>query len=244
MNPIRVCFLIANLDDGGAQRQSLLLLQELTARPEVEAQLFSLHSGINEALLSELGHLRWTNMNVRSNYSPRNIWRLWRALRRERPCIIVSWLLAPDIYSFFLRLALPRILWVLMERNSDYPVEPKFVIRRFLGRYADAIVANSSEGAAYWQRAGARGPWFVLPNIVAIDRPRTMAPNRSMIVYVGRMEAQKNVEVVVRAFCLLAMRRPEADFSRYRTGLGAAPTDFPCCGIRLAGPRVLSRIST
>ncbi|MET4330382.1 glycosyltransferase involved in cell wall biosynthesis [Bradyrhizobium sp. i1.15.2] len=210
MKPIRVCFLIQAMSDGGAQKQCIYLLNELARRDDVELHLLYFFPGVHDALLNR-EKIIIKQIPVRSNYDPLNILRLRRELEQVRPQVLLSWLHACDTYSFFLRWSMPSLRWIMTERNSFYVRDVRFWLRRHLGRYADAVIANSPQGDAYWQAANARGRRFVIPNIV--QTPQVGAIDRSnTILHVGRLEPQKNVEVLIRAFCTLAKRRDDLSF--------------------------------
>ena len=211
---LRVCFLISDLRDGGAQKQCALLANELKKREGVETTFVYFHDGVNSDLLDRSG-LSAIKQPVASNYDPRNILRLRRRLTELRPHILLTWTHSCDVYGFFLRGAWPQMRWIMTERDSFYPLDLRYILRRALGRYADAIVANSQKGASYWQAAGAKGPLFVTSNIVVrSSTPRGAgAASSNRIVTIGRLEPQKNVKTVVQAFCLLAERRPDLNFA-------------------------------
>ena len=209
--PLRVCFLITDFSDGGAQRQCIYLLNELQCRTDLDLHLIYLHSGVHEHLLSR-ANVQVTKLSVTSNYDPRNLLQLRNALRRIRPDILFSWLHACDVYSFFVRRCVPGMRWIFAERGSRYPRDPRYFLRRELGRHADAIIANSAAGGAYWREAGARGPCFVVPNIVRIPGETQGIPRTRSVIFVGRLEPQKNAVILVRAFCALAARRQDLSF--------------------------------
>lgn len=209
---MRVCFLIVDLGDGGAQRQCIYLLNELQGRPDLDLHLIHLHAGVHECLLVR-GRLRVVQLPVTSNYDPRNVLRLRRTLHSIQPDVLLSWLHACDVYSFFARRCVPGMRWLMTERDSDYPPDPRYWLRRMLGRHADGIVANSTKGKAYWDRAGARCRRFVVPNIVRVVSQAMLPKCAVSALYVGRLYPQKNVVTVVRAFCTLATRRPDLAFS-------------------------------
>lgn len=209
MKPLRVCFLIQAMSDGGAQKQCIYLLNELQKRNDIELHLIYFFSGIHDHLL-ETANLAVHRLEIGSNYNPLNIVQLLKLLKQIQPDILVSWLHACDAYSFFVKRSIPRMRWLMTERDSSYPPDPRYWLRRQLGIYADAIIANSEKGKAYWQDAGANCPCFVVPNIVkATPIPGSRAQSA---IYVGRLEQQKNVTTVVRSFCVLARRRSELKF--------------------------------
>lgn len=210
MKPIRVCFLIQAMSDGGAQKQCIYLLNELAGRDDIELHLLHFFPGVHDGLLKR-ENIKIKEIRVKSNYDPLNILRLRRELEQVRPHILLSWLHACDTYSFFLRRSMPSLRWIMTERNSFYVRDVRFWLRRHLGRYADAIISNSPQGDEYWRGANARGRRFVIPNIVQTPQATSIERNNT-ILHVGRLEPQKNVEVLIQVFCTLARRRDDLSF--------------------------------
>lgn len=210
--PQRICFLIAGFADGGAQRQCIFLLNELRKDPDLEITLVYFHKGVHDDLLERDG-LTVVRVPVKSNYDPRNILKLRRLLKDIRPHILMTWLQNSDVLGLFLRSAVPGMRWLMTERDSDYPLDPRFILRRMLGRHADAIVANSAKGRAYWENAKALGALYVVPNIVHVSGAMSDNVRPSRIVTIGRLEPQKNAGTVVKAFCQLAKRHPLLGFA-------------------------------
>lgn len=207
----KVCFLIPGFSDGGAQVQCIRLLNELQTR-DIDVSLIHFYDGTHFGTL-RTDNVRVIKMPVRSNYDPRNILKLRTVLKELEPDILMSWLQSCDTYGFFLKHSLPGLRWVMTERDSDYPLDPRFLLRRLLGRHADVIVANSQKGADYWRRARARGSLFIAPNIVPLSPEPAHDERGPRILTIGRLVPQKNVATTVEAFALLARRRPELRFA-------------------------------
>lgn len=218
MKTIRVCFLIQAMSDGGAQKQCVYLLNELQNRKDVDLHLIYFFPGVHDHLLQR-GNLSIHKLSVGSNYNPMNILRLRTLLRDLQADILLSWLHACDIYSFFVKLSMPELTWLMTERDSSYPPDPRYWLRRHIGIYADAIIANSEKGKAYWIAAGAMQPCIVIPNTVQPILPASGASRINTVLYAGRLTHQKNVTAVIESFCILARRRPELRFSILGDGI-------------------------
>lgn len=211
---MRICFMIPGFGDGGAQKQCILLLNELQTRNELDLHLIRFHAGEvhDGVLLTE--RLAVHTIATRSNWSPANIFRAWQLVRHMRPDILVSWLPACDVYAYAIRRLSPGVRWVMTERDSSYPRELRFLSRRLAGRNADAIVSNSRAGGELWRRWALQVPRFIVANIVPEIQPvPEEQPRRFDVIHVGRLEPQKNVIAVARAFVHLARRRPELRFA-------------------------------
>jgi glycosyltransferase involved in cell wall biosynthesis len=210
---LKVAFLIPGFADGGAQRQCVLLLNELQADPDLDLRLIHFYDGVHFDMLRH-DRLSIQRFDSGSNYDPRNLWRVWRALRRDPPEVLMTWLHACDVYGYALHRLMPGMAWVMTERDSAYPNEMRYNLRRKLGRYADMIVANSVKGAAYWQAAGATCRIETVPNIVLVGGSEpTALPSVPRVVTIGRLEPQKNPKTVVQAFTMLAKEHAVLDLA-------------------------------
>lgn len=211
---LKIAFLIPGFSDGGAQRQCIMLLNALQAEPDLELRLIHFYDGVHFDMLRHDRIAIERFGNGRTNYDPRNLWLVWRALRRNPPDVIITWQQACDVYGYVLRRILPGLAWVMTERDSAYPKQLRFELRRRLGRNADVIVANSKKGATYWQAAGAMCDIVTVPNIVPVnDVASPPLPATPRVLTVGRLEVQKNPRTVIAAFVQLAREHPALELA-------------------------------
>lgn len=125
---------------------------------------------------------------------------------------------------------------------------------------ADLVIAPSAALAQRLRGLGVRSPVEVLPTGVDLDRFRPgdsgvararlgLAPDRPLLLYVGRLDREKNLDLLLDTFARLARRHPRAELllvgrgtrvgrlraragalgvgSRVRFLGGVAPTDLP-----------------
>lgn len=200
---LRICFAISSFGQGGAQKQCVALMNALSSHPDLKIQLIHFEEGTNfDALVQD--RIEIIRIQTKSQYDPRNILRMAIAIRRLRPNILFSWLHACDVFAAFARLVLPRMRWILAERDSHYPDNWRYNLRARLGCFADQIVPNSEKGANYWiQRGVPKNKVTVMPNInlaIEIQNVSEAIKTPRAIIYAGRIEPQKNVLNLVAAF--------------------------------------------
>lgn len=197
--PRKICFLIPNLSDGGAQRQCAAIASALAIDPRVDFTLITLGTGVHfdeVTIPDDRLHVR----QFRNFGDPRAIIWVTRTLRSLQPEVIVSWLHPADIISSIAS-KLSGTRWVLSERDSAYPPALKYRIRRTVGRHADGIVANSVKGADYWRKAKTRAPVTTIPNVVLAPVAKTATTvKEARALCIGRLEPQKNVAQVIDIF--------------------------------------------
>lgn len=208
-----MCFLIAGFGQGGAQKQSILLMNELQKRDDVELHLIYSYEDVNFPDLVQ-DSIQLHKINIASAYNPRNVVRVGRVLKSISPDIAFSWLHAFDVYTFFSRKFVPNCKWVVAERDSYYPFDPRYLLRGILCAHADMIVSNSDKGRLYWQEKTATVNLPVVSNILSVKTGQVVyaVKGSPTVLYAGRFEAQKNVVNVLRAFIELAKVYPAGRF--------------------------------
>jgi glycosyltransferase involved in cell wall biosynthesis len=187
--------------------------------PGIDVSLYVLHRGVHQADL-DMRKCRVYEIRSRTNYDPRIPLRIAWQLRKARTDVLVTWLLASDIYGWLIRLLVPRVVWVMTERDSSYPRQAKFWLRNRLGRFADAIVCNSDAGRLFWKRNCAKSPLYVVDNIrpAVQENLATQHSGPPVVLYVGRFEPQKNIMVVAKSFVELAATFRDLQFKMVGQG--------------------------
>jgi len=204
---MKVCFFIPSLGDGGAQRQCIALLNVLQRQPDLEIHLVLLGRGEHEAEL-DTAQLSIHRIDINNFADPRALIFILTVLVRVRADVLISWLRPADIWAYAASRLLPRVAWVMTERNSFYPDELIFNLRKSVGRRGPAaIVANSEGGRKLWQSLSPKPPIRVIPNMVI--RPHATLPPREGtrdpdLLYVGRLEPQKNIALMLDIFAKFA----------------------------------------
>jgi glycosyltransferase involved in cell wall biosynthesis len=205
---LRVCFFIPEFSYGGAQKQCILLLNELQRRDDIEILLIRFRAAPQDHLL-DTSRLRCEFIQVQSNFDPRAVIAARRLVSEFRADVIISWIRVCDIYAAAVQAMHPQVKWIMTQRNSRPPGSWLASVRHFVGRRADAIAANSPGGVQWWRERGARGPVYLVDNIA--DPGLAGLPDRvpRSVLYVGRLVPQKNVLTMVRAFERVVQQHPE-----------------------------------
>jgi glycosyltransferase involved in cell wall biosynthesis len=207
----KVCFFIPSFGGGGAERQCAHLVNGLSRRADLDAVLVHFHEGVNFERVDDA--VRKVRIKTTSNYDPRNVVRVNGVFARENPDVVFSWLHACDVYAWGARALGGRFKWVMAERDSWYPSDPRFMVRNLVGRTADMIISNSRQGDLYWAERGVPSQRrAIVDNILSDDwfvEP-VSGVTLEFVCYAGRLEPQKNVSVLVEAFMALSKRRVDA----------------------------------
>jgi glycosyltransferase involved in cell wall biosynthesis len=206
---VRILHCIPTLSGGGAERQLALIAPRLAARGH-DVHVAAFRGGVYLDALRG-GAVTVHMLSQRGSYDPRMPLAFVRLIRRLRPDVVQTWLAQTDVVAGAAAL-LCRVPWILSERSSApaYGGSLKMRVRRWLGRHATAVVANSREGLAYWNGGGA--PLReVIGNAVVVE-PRepsnAIPPGDRLILYAGRLSEEKNVGRIVDAVVPILRERP------------------------------------
>lgn len=206
---LTIVHMIPTLEGGGAERQLALLVTTQLERG-YEVHVCIRRTGAHEAPLRS-GGARIHLLGDHRGLSPILALRARRVLEQCRPRVVQTWLPQMDIVGG-LACMYTGVPWILTERAS----RPAYAARRLLtrvrasvGRRADAIVANSIEGARYWREVGSeRERISIVRNAIDIravqeaaqrSRYSSSSDERRTVLVVGRLDQQKAVDVVLRA---------------------------------------------
>jgi len=205
----RILHCIPGMGGGGAERQLSYLAAELDGRGW-EVHVAALCGGPNLDRIAASG-VRMHPLMARGNYDARIFWQLIRTMRAVKADLVQVWLPQMEILGGLAATAL-RLRWIFSERCSAmaYPPSVKHRLRVLIASRAAAVVSNSADGDAYWRgRVNGHVARFVVPNAVPlaeIDAERSATPEETgieagqrVVLFVGRLCAQKNLDVLVSA---------------------------------------------
>ncbi|MDP1537827.1 MAG: glycosyltransferase [Burkholderiales bacterium] len=213
---LTVLHAIPSLVGGGAERQLSLLAPEL-CRLGVDTHVAYVHPGVNLApLLASPVNLH--PLACSGNHDPRILLKLLRLIRDCRPDVVQTWLPQMDILAG-VAAKLTATPFVLSERSSAmaYGSGWKNRLRKLVGHRSTAVVANSQSGVDYWGRQN--GTRRVIRNGLALQAIRSATPaqpetlglpaDARIVLFAGRLNAEKNVATLLQALEVVLERRPE-----------------------------------
>ena len=218
---MKVLQCIPNLAGGGAERQFCLLSRALASKG-VEVHATFVPGGRNDALITDSAcHLHPIASN--SSYDPRILGQLYSLIRELSPDIVQTWLPQMDVLAGISSIAARRP-FVLSELSGPgaYPLSFRVVARRLVGRFATAIVANSSTGLEYWADLNSSSLSRVIRNgrfpPEESSLPGTRYINKALeqsdqplILFVGRYHPDKNVLTAAQAIISVLRQNPSVN---------------------------------
>lgn len=241
---MRVCFLIRQLNDGGAQRQLLTLLQGLD-RSRCETTVMTFYSGgLFSGDVAQLPGIRLVDLGKKGRWDVLPfISRLVQRLRAAQPDVVYSYLGVSNILSALVAPFLPgtRLVWSVRASDMDFRHygglhELVYRVECLLSRFADVVISNSRSGRDHAAAQGfPAGRTVVIPN--GVDTAR-FAPDRALgdplrrewgigddeflVGLVARIDPMKDYETFIKAAALTAKEHPRARF----VCVGVGPNDY------------------
>jgi glycosyltransferase involved in cell wall biosynthesis len=232
--PIRVCFLVRQLNLGGAQRQLLELVRGLDKRRFSPVIVALYPGGEFSTEASSIAGAPYICIGKRGRWHIFGfLWRLTREIDRLRPDIIQGYIgvcniLAAMVHAFRRS---TRVIWSI--RNSAAALDRQerlarfqFRIERLLSGVPDAIIANSEAGKKSHIANGYPAEKIIVihnavdtarfqPDAGARMRTRQawgIAPQTTVIGMAGRIDPLKDHALFVRAAALVANRGLDVRF--------------------------------
>lgn len=204
---MRILHCIPSLTGGGAERQ-LCYLANGTAAAGHDVRVVFGRPGVHLDLLADDGPVVLQSPYRRSR-DPRTALWLFHRIGELKPDIVQSWLPTMDIMATWAarRHGIPT---VITERSNAaaYPADWMSRLRRWSGSRATAIVANSHAGLDYWTSVPGPRLRQVIANGVAPTGASTPVPREKLLLFVGRLHADKDVMTLFDAISrVLAARK-------------------------------------
>jgi len=220
---MNIMFLIPSLESGGAERQLVLLVNELSSRGHtVRVALFRasgpLLADLNPSV--QVVDLEKGGKADIFGFMARAI----RVVRRIRPDVLCSFLGVPNIVATALKACFPSMPVVWSVRSSDVDLKQYGYFARlcskveiFLSRFADRIVFNSSSGLDYGASKGMAAAkaevvfngidtdaFFMNRPVGADLRDKWLGDGEFLIGIVARLDPMKDHETFLRAVSIVS----------------------------------------
>jgi glycosyltransferase involved in cell wall biosynthesis len=244
---LNVLQLIPTLDRSGAEKQMALLARGLPReRFRVEVATLT-RLGPLEAELREAG-VPVTAIGKQFKLDPMALGRLVRFLRARRFDVLQTWIFAANTYG---RVAagLARVpVVVTAEMAVDLWKSPReLAVDRFLARWTDRVVGNSRAVVAFYRQHGLPERRLALiPSGIgdeeppAVDRAALRAEfgwpgDAPLLLFAGRLAAQKGIDDLVTAIDLVQYVLPELRVLIVGDGPLRAPLEETARAFRLDG---------
>ena len=223
----RVLILIPRMGGGGAERVVSIMANKLSEKYLIQIttlvsneSFYPLSNRVNfTSALYKINRLnkmtRIISMGVNFISS---IFFTRKTIKEYQPDIVFSLLEEMDIVTYLATRNLSSIKWICSERND--PTKRNVKLQRILEliyQKSDMLICQSSKVADYYSMVKRK---VIIPNPVDFNNyPEVIEEsNPPRIVSVGRLVAQKNMGLLIKAFSLIADKYPDITLTIYGDG--------------------------
>jgi glycosyltransferase involved in cell wall biosynthesis len=168
---LKILFLARQLNIGGAERQLVILANELASRGH-DVVIASYYPGGALSEKVDKSRVRLISLGKRSRWDLFSLYfKVIKVMRRERPDILHGWMHTQNLVATFVRVFFPRVKLFWCVRSSNLEMVQDFVertevwLQSRLSAFADCIVVNSMAGLEHTVSSGvAREKMLFIPN--------------------------------------------------------------------------------
>jgi glycosyltransferase involved in cell wall biosynthesis len=229
---VKVLFLVRQLNIGGAERQLVIVANELASRGH-EVVITSFYTGGALSKQLDLGRVRLLSLEKRSRWDLFSMYaKLLRIVRLERPDVLHGWMHTQNVIATTIRLFFPKVklFWCVRASNLETvldPVERVLVwLQARLSVFADCVVVNSMAGLDFAASRGtARNKMVFIPNGIDtnafypseaegkhVRAEWGIGDDLKIIGKVARFDPIKNHPLFLKAVARVAAERPDVRF--------------------------------
>lgn len=170
-------------------------------------------------VISDLNSDELSNSRIVNFY--RRVCKLRRIWKVEQPDMVLSCIGKNNFMTIVTAMftATRSVVSVVGEAKEEYPSRLMHDLANFLFPFADGIVLQTERSKYFFNKKTQRKA-VILPNSLnpAFIKPRYEGARDKRIVAVGRLDANKNHEMMIRAFAALMDKYPEYTLTIYGEG--------------------------
>lgn len=223
-----IAFYIGSLHKGGAERVFVNLadffrhegyqVTMVTQYRYPNEEEYALPAGIKR-VLSDLDSEELSNSRIVNFY--RRLRKLHRIWKTEQPDLVLACIGKNNFMAIVTTIFTKTkpVVSVVGEAREEYPNRRMHVLANLLFPFAAGIVLQTERSKYFFNKKIQRRA-VILPNSLNPDfiKPRYEGERDKRIVAVGRLDANKNHEMMIRAFAALKDRYPKYTLTIYGEG--------------------------
>ena len=197
---MKILFYIGSLEKGGAERVISNLANDFVKNNDIV--MVTTINKIEYSLEKKVKHYS-LDENVKLNALQR-LKKLYKIIKDEKPNVIVSFLPEPSYRILLLRkfINIPIIVSVRNDPKREYSNFKRKILMKILYPLADGFVFQTEEAKEFFRKK-IQNKSTIIPNPIKnefLERKIYEGKKDNLIVSVGRLEKQKNHELLIEAF--------------------------------------------
>lgn len=235
MDKIKICFLIRQLNDGGAQRQLIALASNLDQK-RFQTTIITFYDGGRFADdIKQSPHVSHVSLKKKDRWDIAGfVIRLIKLVKKVDPDILHGYLPTSNILSVILSILFSnvKIVWGIRVSNIDLDqydtlTRLNYRLESILSRFTDLIIVNSESGFKFHLANGfPKGKMIVIPNGIDSKRFKPLPyarqslraeweirENEVLIGFVGRLDPMKDHTTFINAASVLITKHSNIRFA-------------------------------
>lgn len=221
---MKILFCLGSLNKGGAERVVTNLANYFIKKNQVNIVITSSELPQYE-LNKKIGVYHLEENKKKYNIILRNLKRLYKLnniIKKLKPDVIISFLPEPSYRTLVLRpiRKIPTIISVRNDPNVEYKSKLNFFAMKILYPFADGFVFQTEDAKCYFDKK-IQDKSVIIPNSIKetfIQREIYKGKKEKTIINVGRLELQKNQELLIDAFNDIKEKFPDYNLCIYGEG--------------------------
>ena len=226
---MKILFCVGTLSNGGAERVICTLANNFAKKNNIKIVsitktniAYELDRNIdvdfidNEYFDNRLPKKRRIRKNIK------RLIKLKKTIKEFKPDIIISFMVEPSFLVLMLKksLKIPTIISVRNDPKVEYSSRLYNILMKKLYPKADGIVFQTNDAMEYFDNI-VKTSKIVIPNPIKNEFicDSYKGKRRNIIVNVGRLQEQKNQEVLIKAFSMLGEKYDEYKLIIYGNGI-------------------------
>lgn len=230
---MKIMFFTLTLRGGGAERVLTVLANEMSKESEVsiltihnDDDYYEVNSKIHRLCIDNKKRDRNAIIaNKMRKISPLRIKKLISIIRREKPDVVITFLPLPSLYITLAKTIdkyVKKVPVILSERgdpNKEYRNKLIALLAKKLYKEANGFVFQTKDAEDFFRKS-------ISDNSIIIENPvngdflnhSVVEKRRDVIVSCGRLEKQKNFELLINAFSDIESKFPNYTLEIYGEG--------------------------
>lgn len=206
---MKILFYINAIHHGGAERVMCNLATQFSEHGHECVLTTSFRDDWEYSFGKEVKRVALFESRLKYGFLKRNIFyvkKLRKILKEEKPDVVVAFMAEPNFRAIMASVGLNNkvVISVRNDPNREYPGRLNRILAKFLFRFADGIVFQTEDAQKWFPKSIQKKSRIIFNQVDEIFYNTTYNGERHDIVTTGRLTAQKNHKLLIRAFAAIA----------------------------------------
>lgn len=206
---MKILFYINAIHYGGAERVMCNLATQFSEHGHECVLTTSFRDDWEYSFGKEVKRVALFESRLKYGFLKRNIFyvkKLRKILKEEKPDVVVAFMAEPNFRAIMASVGLNNkvVISVRNDPNREYPGRLNRILAKFLFRFADGIVFQTEDAQKWFPKSIQKKSRIIFNQVDEIFYNTTYNGERHDIVTTGRLTAQKNHKMLIRAFAAIA----------------------------------------